>query len=90
MNATADASPHVLSCRLSPKHLPRRALMGLIRVYQVLIAPALPPACRYAPTCSHYAYTAIDRHGAIYGTWLTIKRLARCQPWGGSGYDPVP
>lgn len=64
--------------------------MGLIRVYQVLISPALPKACRYAPSCSQYAYTAIERHGVIYGSWLAMKRLARCQPWGGSGYDPVP
>jgi len=86
MNATMDVSPRVLS----PKHMPRRALMGLIRVYQVLISPTLPRACRFAPTCSHYAYEAIERHGVIAGTWLAIKRLARCQPWGGSGYDPVP
>jgi putative membrane protein insertion efficiency factor len=69
---------------------PRRALMALIWVYQSTIGPALPPACRYEPTCSHYAYSAIERYGAIRGSWLALKRLLRCHPWGGSGYDPVP
>jgi putative membrane protein insertion efficiency factor len=64
--------------------------MGLIWVYQSTIGPALPAACRYQPTCSHYAYTAVERYGALRGSWLAAKRLARCQPWGGSGYDPVP
>jgi len=72
------------------RYMPRRALMGLIRVYQSTIGPALPPACRYQPTCSHYAYSALERHGVLRGSWLAAKRLARCQPWGGSGYDPVP
>jgi putative membrane protein insertion efficiency factor len=70
--------------------LPRLAVLGLIRVYQSTIGPALPPSCRYQPTCSHYAYTAIERYGALRGGWLTLRRLARCQPFGGSGYDPVP
>lgn len=65
-------------------------VLGLIRFYQTLIGPALPPACRYQPTCSHYAYTAIERYGVLRGGWLTLRRLARCQPFGGSGYDPVP
>ena len=50
----------------------------------------MPPACRYQPTCSRYAYQAIERYGAFKGGWLMLKRLARCQPFGGSGYDPVP
>jgi putative membrane protein insertion efficiency factor len=65
-------------------------VLGLIRFYQTLIGPALPPACRFQPTCSHYAYTAIERYGVLRGGWLTVRRLARCQPFGGSGYDPVP
>ena len=65
-------------------------VLGLIRIYQNTIGPALPPACRYEPTCSHYAYAAIERYGVLRGMWLAIKRLARCQPFGGSGYDPVP
>jgi len=64
--------------------------MGLIRVYQWTIGPALPPACRFQPTCSRYAYQAIERYGVFKGGWLMLKRLARCQPFGGSGYDPVP
>jgi putative membrane protein insertion efficiency factor len=71
-------------------NVPRRMLMGAIRVYQSTVGPALPQACRYKPTCSHYAYTALQRYGVFKGTWLALRRLARCQPFGGSGYDPVP
>jgi putative membrane protein insertion efficiency factor len=66
-----------------------RFLRGGIRVYQGLSAGRLP-RCRYSPTCSHYAAEAIELHGAGRGSWLTVKRLARCAPWGGSGWDPVP
>jgi putative membrane protein insertion efficiency factor len=70
---------------------PERALcIGLIRIYQYGISPILPRACRYAPTCSDYAGEAISRHGVILGCWLAARRLLRCQPWGGHGYDPVP
>lgn len=65
-------------------------LRGLIRAYQLLISPLLRPSCRYLPSCSDYAAEAIGTHGALYGTWLTLRRLARCHPWGGDGYDPVP
>jgi len=65
-------------------------LKALIAAYQYLISPALAPRCRYYPTCSAYAREAITRHGALYGTWLAVKRLARCHPWGDYGYDPVP
>ncbi len=61
-----------------------------IRFYKLCISPMLPPACRYQPTCSEYAMQAIKKHGPLRGTWLAIKRIARCHPWGGSGYDPVP
>ena len=61
-----------------------------IRFYQKFISPLLPPACRYTPTCSQYAIEAIKKHGPIKGTWLAIKRILRCNPWGGKGYDPVP
>ena len=61
-----------------------------IRLYQYLLSPLIGPTCRYAPTCSEYALEAIDRHGAARGTWLALRRLLRCHPWGGSGYDPVP
>ena len=61
-----------------------------VRTYQLLISPLLPPSCRYLPTCSDYAIEAIERHGASQGAVLALRRLARCHPWGGSGYDPVP
>ena len=61
-----------------------------IKFYQYCISPLLPPTCRYTPTCSQYALEAIRKHGPFKGLWLTIKRLLRCHPWGGSGYDPVP
>jgi uncharacterized protein len=65
-------------------------LRGLIRSYQLFLSPILPPACRYLPSCSDYAAEAIEKHGALAGTWLAMRRLGRCHPWGGSGYDPVP
>ena len=64
--------------------------MGLIRIYQRAISPSLGNLCRYAPTCSHYTYESIERHGVLKGGWLGARRLLRCRPWGGSGYDPVP
>jgi len=67
-----------------------RALLLIIRGYQAGISPFLPPACRYDPSCSVYAADAIRIHGAARGSVLAMKRLARCHPWGGSGYDPVP
>ena len=65
-------------------------LKGLIKVYQWVISPILPGTCRYAPTCSEYASEAVTRHGALKGGWLALKRILRCHPWGGWGYDPVP
>lgn len=66
-------------------------LQALIRGYQIFISPILPAqCCRFLPSCSSYALEALERHGAIRGSWLTAKRLLRCHPWGGSGYDPVP
>lgn len=62
----------------------------LVRIYQHLISPFLPSACRYSPTCSHYTIEALKIHGLIKGGWLSIKRIASCHPWGGKGYDPVP
>ena len=61
-----------------------------VRFYQYFISPLTGPNCRYAPTCSEYAMEALDKHGALKGTWLTLRRLSRCHPLGGSGYDPVP
>ena len=65
-------------------------LRGLIRAYQLFLSPLVGPTCRYLPSCSDYAAEAIRRHGALAGTWLAARRLLRCHPWGGSGYDPVP
>ena len=61
-----------------------------LRAYQVVLAPLMSGHCRFIPTCSNYAIEAYKTHGVIRGTWLTARRLARCQPWGGNGYDPVP
>lgn len=68
----------------------KRLLILPIRFYQACISPMLPPSCRFTPTCSEYAVEAITRYGAVKGLWLALKRIARCHPWGGSGYDPVP
>ena len=62
----------------------------LVRVYQRYISPLLPPTCRYSPTCSQYTVEALQKHGLLKGGWLAIKRIVSCNPWGGSGYDPVP
>ncbi|MBS1592807.1 MAG: membrane protein insertion efficiency factor YidD [Bacteroidetes bacterium] len=65
-------------------------LVYLIRGYQLLISPHLPRSCRYTPTCSQYGIQALQKHGPIKGSYLTIKRILSCHPWGGHGYDPVP
>lgn len=67
-----------------------RLLILLTRLWQWGPSRILPPTCRYAPSCSEYAAQALHKHGAIKGGWMAIKRLLRCHPWGGSGYDPVP
>jgi len=70
--------------------LPRRVLAALIRIYQLVISPVLPPACRFTPSCSHYALEAITRYGALRGSWLAARRLVRCHPFHPGGFDPVP
>ena len=72
------------------KHLLSTLLILLIQFYRKCISPLFPPCCSYTPTCSQYAVEAITKYGPFKGTWLAIKRIARCHPWGGSGYDPVP
>ena len=62
----------------------------LIRFYQVCISPLKPPTCRFTPTCSQYALEAFRKYGPLKGFWLSLRRILRCHPWGGSGYDPVP
>lgn len=68
----------------------RAALTAPIRLYRWLISPLLPPSCRFTPTCSAYAIEAVERHGVLRGVTLAARRILRCHPWGGSGYDPVP
>ena len=67
-----------------------RILIVPIRLWQVTISAVLPPTCRYSPSCSAYAIEALHRHGPVKGLWLGARRIARCHPWGSSGYDPVP
>jgi putative membrane protein insertion efficiency factor len=62
----------------------------VIKIYQLLVSPLFPSACRYTPTCSHYTVEALKKYGLFKGGWLGLKRITRCHPWGGSGYDPVP
>ena len=68
----------------------RALLIAPIRLYQWTISPLLGVNCRYAPSCSAYAVEAVATHGAVRGCWLGLRRILRCHPWGGSGYDPVP
>ena len=79
---------------MNPFKMLDRALSAVLQLpvifYRRCISPMLPPACRFTPTCSEYALEALRKHGAIKGTWLAIRRICRCHPWGGSGYDPVP
>jgi putative membrane protein insertion efficiency factor len=65
-------------------------VLELIKLYQYTVSRVTPPACRFEPTCSHYGYEAIQKHGVVKGGWLTAKRLGRCHPWSEGGYDPVP
>lgn len=71
-------------------NIAQRLLWGLIKGYQLFISPILPGSCRYEPSCSAYAAEAVIRHGALRGGWLALRRLLRCNPFGGWGYDPVP
>lgn len=70
--------------------IPGLILRGLVRLYQLVLSPWLGQNCRFTPSCSSYAEESIARYGACRGTWLALKRIARCHPLGGSGYDPVP
>lgn len=68
----------------------KKLALGAIRFYQKRISPALPPSCRYTPTCSQYTYEAIELYGVVRGSWMGAKRIARCHPFHPGGYDPVP
>lgn len=65
-------------------------LIFLIKIYQYTLSPLIGRSCRYTPTCSNYGIKALKKHGPFKGSWLTFKRIISCNPWGGSGYDPVP
>ncbi len=71
-------------------HLPQQVLMGLVKAYRLLLSPWLGSSCRFEPTCSAYSLKALEQHGVIAGTTLTVYRLVRCQPWCQGGHDPVP
>ena len=68
----------------------KQLFLLVIRGYQKVLSPSMPAACRYEPSCSHYAYEAIERYGALKGSWLMLRRLARCHPLHAPGFDPVP
>ncbi len=68
----------------------KRGMIGAIRFYQRALSPLTGPSCRFTPTCSEFAVGAIERYGALLGGWLALKRILRCRPFGGQGYDPVP
>ncbi len=72
------------------RHWPALVLIGCVRLYQLTLSAWLGRQCRYLPTCSQYAIDALHTHGASRGTWLAMRRIGRCHPWGSSGYDPVP
>jgi putative membrane protein insertion efficiency factor len=72
------------------RSIPRTLVAKMIRGYQVLVSPLLPPSCRFTPSCSQYALEAVTRHGALRGSWLAACRLARCHPFHPGGFDPVP
>ncbi|MCK4698833.1 MAG: membrane protein insertion efficiency factor YidD [Bacteroidales bacterium] len=65
-------------------------LIGSVKIYQRLISPLFPSSCRYTPSCSAYSIEALKKHGPLKGSWLVIRRIISCNPWGGHGYDPVP
>lgn len=81
----SSVRPRTLAARVAG-----RVLIGAIRAYQLILSPWLGANCRFVPTCSEYAATAITTHGPWRGSWLALRRIARCRPGGGSGYDPVP
>ncbi|WP_337186927.1 membrane protein insertion efficiency factor YidD [Phenylobacterium sp.] len=67
-----------------------RCVRGVLRAYKLTLSPLIGPSCRFSPTCSEYAAQALIGHGPVRGSWLTVRRLCRCHPWGGAGWDPPP
>ena len=84
---TEDQAPPATARRPGPV---ARVLLLPVAFYRKWISPALPPSCRFEPSCSAYAVEALTTHGALRGSWLTVRRLLRCGPWHPGGYDPVP
>ncbi len=87
--ATPPSATHSIRHRSAGTHLLIVVLVWTIRAYQRLISPFFPSVCRFQPTCSSYTREAIETHGPLRGLWLAFKRIGRCHPFGGSGYDPV-
>jgi putative membrane protein insertion efficiency factor len=94
-----EPEPHLPGAAPPPRSSPQRSarasiaslpFIALIRLYEATLSPLMGGHCRFEPTCSRYSIEAYRRHGPIRGTWLTLRRIARCQPFGSSGYDPVP
>ena len=90
ISSSQSARSSARSMRETFKKILIAPFVFLIRFYQVCISPLKPPTCRFTPTCSQYALQAFRKHGVIKGFYLTVKRILRCHPWGGHGYDPVP
>ncbi len=90
MKASDSPNPSRVSLWQRIRRILAWPLIALVRFYQLFISPLLPPSCRYTPTCSQYALEALRRYGPIKGGWLALRRILRCHPFGGSGYDPVP
>ncbi|KAA0964793.1 membrane protein insertion efficiency factor YidD [Sporosarcina sp. ANT_H38] len=68
----------------------KKVLIGIIKLYQKVISPLTPPSCRFYPTCSHYGIEAVEKHGALKGSWLAVRRISKCHPFHEGGFDPVP
>lgn len=86
-----NEEPRLRDIPVTLRNIPKLPLLALIRLYQLLVSPTLPSnTCRFYPTCSHYGYQAIYKHGAIKGTFMAIWRVLRCNPFNPGGFDPVP
>jgi putative membrane protein insertion efficiency factor len=68
----------------------KKIVIGIIKIYQKVISPLTPPSCRFYPTCSHYGIEAVEKHGALKGSWLAVRRISKCHPFHEGGFDPVP
>ena len=85
-----DSELHIFAPRTAKEHWMKKIVLALLRGYQMLLSSWTVPKCRYLPTCSNYAVEAVEKFGVLRGGWLAIKRISRCHPLGGHGFDPVP